>query len=130
MIIVMANPQPTSDDLDSEVSYCRTSDFNHLYYTPISKKKWPKFLFPERWPQYARDNTPSQSSHSNLSSPNFQPSSPIANPGFSLLTYNSVAPRADYHTPSPDKPQPNTSASPDNPSDLEAVVIDYEASIL
>ena len=65
----MANPQ--SDDLDSEVSYCRTSDFNLLYYTPISEKRLPKHLF---LPQYAHYDSLSNSSHTTPSSPNFCPS--------------------------------------------------------
>jgi len=63
---------PKSEDLSSETSYCHSSDFNLLHYTPISSKKLPKRWFPDRFPQYADYQTPEKSTQSG----SFSPSTP------------------------------------------------------
>ena len=48
------------EDPGSDPSYCHSSDFNLLHYTPIRNKKLPKAWFPHIYPQYA-DHTPEKS---------------------------------------------------------------------
>jgi len=62
-----------SENLSSETSYCHSSDFNLLHYTPIgSSKKLPKRWFPDLFPQYADYQTPEKSTQSR----SFSPSTP------------------------------------------------------
>jgi len=53
-------------DSNSSISYAHSSDFNHLFYTPISSKKLPKWWFSNVYPECAASyHTPNEKSSPN-----------------------------------------------------------------
>lgn len=60
----MAELPSNHETLESPTSYAHSSDFNPLFYTPITSKKLPKRLFPDVYPQYAghTSHTPTETS--------------------------------------------------------------------
>jgi len=81
--------------LSSEVSYCHSSDFNVLCYSPVTVHKWPKSLFPELFPKYAvysESRCPSRSSRTHSPLP---PSSPEWPPLY--YEASSPLPQEDHH---------------------------------
>ena len=89
LLFLMA--EPDGETLDSPISYARSSDFNPLFYTPITSKKMPKWWFPDVYPQYAN------SYHTPTSSP-YQTQSPTRDVNsqdtvyvLALLTQNSTS---------------------------------------
>ena len=76
--------------LSSEVSYCHSSDFNLVHYTPITVHKWPKSLFPDLFPKYASYSE--SQSHSRTPSPLLPSPLPPSSPEWPPLFYEASSP--------------------------------------